>query len=394
MSGMAKLVHAAFFTYLLSYALPAVVIAGDFTFGFLAAFLSFIGSFIGLVNGGDLERGQVPACFCGAVANLLMFAGYVCYHLRRFSKKSRFFCSVASLLAGGAAVCALGAAVFLATGSESFVPLVGFFVWLASMVIISFAYFKLGLTVKCEPDTPTHDDPTMQIKCSGIPEEPVHSMVIPEKGPTKRPHWLIWAIPILVLVLIIVLAGNMFLQHQHMMEVDERIINEVENALILKLRSLPEDDDITQKYGKFIKLSNVHWDRPGYAFQLIIRLDWSATAHFEKAQVHITLGIDKGETVEIERLRMGSAVQAGNTIFTLDGWAKHPDFLHDSQDRAPERDAADPDVDAELDVNTKSDVDPEKQAEAIAMIERLRGKVERDLKHPDQPVVEIRISHA
>ncbi len=139
---MAKLVHVAFITYLLSYALPAVVIAGDLAFGVLAAILSFVG-LIDLLNGGDLERGQAPACLLGALANVLMVGGYIGYHLRRFSKKSRSYCLVAAWLAGSAAVCALGAAVFLATGSESFVPLVGYFVWLASMVTISFAYCKL-----------------------------------------------------------------------------------------------------------------------------------------------------------------------------------------------------------------------------------------------------------
>ena len=47
-TGMSKLIHAAFVTYLLSYALPAVVIAGDLAFGFQAAILSFFGSYIGL----------------------------------------------------------------------------------------------------------------------------------------------------------------------------------------------------------------------------------------------------------------------------------------------------------------------------------------------------------
>ena len=84
---MARLIHAAFVTYLLSYALPAVVIAGDLAFGFQAAILSFFGSYIGLATAEQLERGQTPACLLGALANVLMVGGYVCYHLRRFSQR-------------------------------------------------------------------------------------------------------------------------------------------------------------------------------------------------------------------------------------------------------------------------------------------------------------------
>ena len=301
---MAKLIHAAFVTYLLSYALPAVVIAGDLAFGFQAAILSFVGSYIGLGTAEHLERGQTPACLLGALANVLMVGGYVCYNLRRFSKRMRPFCLVASWLAGSAAVCALGAAVFLATGSEAFIPSIGYFVWLASMIIMSFACWKLGKTVKCEPGAPPRDGLTTQVEGSSITEEPDRSTDIPAKRPPKLPHWLIWTIPSLVLGLIVVLTGARFLHRQHIRRVDERIVIEVEDALISKLRSLSEDDEITQRYGKFIELTNVSWDRPRYAWQLIVRLDWSATAHFEKAQARITLGIDRGETLAIERLEM------------------------------------------------------------------------------------------
>ena len=173
------------------------------------------------------------------------------------------------------------------------------------------------------------------------------------KRPPKLPHWLIWTIPSLVLGLIVVLAGARFLHRQHIRKVDERIVIEVEDALTSKLRSLPEDDEITQRYGKFIELTNVSWNRPSYAWQLIVRLDWSATAHFEKAQARITLGIDRGETLAIERLEMCPSEEwrrehpelAGELVLidgelwivneqskmrcTVDGWARHPDFLYD-----------------------------------------------------------------
>lgn len=350
---MAKLIHAAFVTYLLSYALPAVVIAGDLAFGFQAAIMSFFGSYIGLGGTAEhLERGQTPACLLGALANVLMVGGYVCYNLRWFSKRIRPFCLVSSWLAGSAAVCALGAAVFLATGNETFIPSIGLFVWLASMIIMSFACWRLGKTVKCEPGTPPRDDLTTHAEGSGI-TEPGRSTDIPAKRPPKLPHWLIWTIPSLVLGLIVVLTGARFLHRQHIRGVDERIVSEVEYALISRLRGLSEDDDITQRYGRFIRLDNVNWDRPRYAWQLIVRLDWSATAHFEKAQARITLGIDRGETLAIERLEMhpseewrrehpeldGELVlidgelwmmnEQGKVRCSIDGWARHPDFLYD-----------------------------------------------------------------
>ena len=147
--GTSKLVHAAFGMYLVSYSLPAVVIAGDLLFGFMATFLSFVGMF-----DWGLERGQAPACLLGALANVLMFGGYGYYNLRRFSWKLRHSYRMVSWLAGLAAVCALGATVFLATGSETFVPHVGHFSWLGSMIIMSFTCRKLEKTVNCESSGP------------------------------------------------------------------------------------------------------------------------------------------------------------------------------------------------------------------------------------------------
>ena len=72
-------------------------------------------SFVGMFDWG-LERGQAPACLVGALANVLMVGGYVCFNLRRFVRKLRTSLRMASRLAG------LGAAEFLATGSETFVP--------------------------------------------------------------------------------------------------------------------------------------------------------------------------------------------------------------------------------------------------------------------------------
>ena len=123
-----------------------------------------------------------------------------------------------------------------------------------------------------------------------------------------------------------------------------------------KLRGLAEDDDITHRYGRFIKLTDVSWNRPSYMWQLVVRLDWSATAHFDKAQARITLGIDQGETLAIQRLEMHPSEEllrrerpeiAGELVLidgelwcvdekhtskgrcTIEGRARHPDFLYE-----------------------------------------------------------------
>ena len=133
-------------------------------------------------------------------------------------------------------------------------------------------------------------------------------------------------------------------QRQRLREADEKIVTEVEDLLTSRLRSLGEQDAITQRYGKFIKLTNVHWDRPSYTWQLVVRLDWSATAHFEKAQASIYLGIDRGETFAIQRLEMFPTEEfrgertpvliedelwIDHSRCMIDGWATHPAFLYD-----------------------------------------------------------------
>jgi hypothetical protein len=160
-----KLAHWAFVLYVVSYALPAVVIAGDLCFGWLAALLSFFGLLIEFSEGG-LEGGQFPACLLGVLANVLMVGAYVCYNLRRFSKKLRPSYMVASRLAGMAATCALGAVVFLATGSESFVPRIGYFAWLASMMLMSFACRQLARVVQREPGAAPNGGPAAPVDSS------------------------------------------------------------------------------------------------------------------------------------------------------------------------------------------------------------------------------------
>ena len=149
--------------------------------------------------------------------------------------------------------------------------------------------------------------------------------------------------------------------------VDERIVQEVEQLLIQKLRDLPDDSAITQRYGKFQRLSEVRWNRPNYAWMLIVRLDFSAMAHFEKAQARLGLNISKAtpetpdEPPEIPdwspsetsvKLKMTPSpewmhenpknvgefkiidgvmwmIKNGQLQCTIDGWAYHPDFLYE-----------------------------------------------------------------
>ena len=145
-SGGARLVHVAFAAYWLSYAMPAIMLAGDHMFGFTAARLSLTG----LRLMGRLEAGQGPACLLGVLANSSMILGYAAFCWRRWSGKIGPY-RVASWLAALGAIFAFGSAVFLATGAEAFMPNIGYFVWLASMVVMSIACRNSGLKSRGRP---------------------------------------------------------------------------------------------------------------------------------------------------------------------------------------------------------------------------------------------------
>lgn len=201
-------------------------------------------------------------------------------------------------------------------------------------------------------------------------------------GHHQHARWTIWMGAGLALC-VMCLSVWSIVQRQHVRErrqriheLDERVAQDVEQALIAKLRGLTDADDITQRYGKFEKLTHVHWRRPNYFWQLVVRLDFSATAHFQKAQARVYLGIDKGgatppvdnlgreheadpsgahsQVVTISRLEMSPSEQwrrensasAGelkvinNELWRVDkysgrgpcvikGWANHPDFVYE-----------------------------------------------------------------
>jgi len=124
------------------------------------------------------------------------------------------------------------------------------------------------------------------------------------KRPSKLTRRLLWTTSSLALGLAVVLAGAKFFYSQYITEVDKRIVVEVTNALAVELQRLPEDDDIVQNYGKFIELTDARWNRRSDWEQVMKWIEWSATAHFEKAKARIELTIYKGKALTIRKLEM------------------------------------------------------------------------------------------
>ena len=352
---MAPLVHLAFLMYVLSYALPAVVIAGDTVFGFAAALFSFIGLGIAI----DLEGGQAPACLLGVLANVLMVGGYACYNLRPFSKKAIPTYLQEARLTQLAAVCALCALVCLEAGNEAFHSLVGCYVWLASMVTAAFACWKQqNAACRAADVQPLHALPTQGADSSPT-KQPGEAVETPIQRPLRGRRWLLWTVLSLVLVVstVFILGQHYYREHireQQLRAIDERIVTEVERELTKELRGLAKTHEIRQRYGKFIGLTNVRWSRPRYIGQLVVRISMSATVRFEEAQAKIMLGINKGDKLAIERLAMEPSAEwrrehaelaealvlvdnefwlvrqdgSGSTQSILQGWATHPHFSY------------------------------------------------------------------
>lgn len=136
------------------------------------------------------------------------------------------------------------------------------------------------------------------------------------------------AVAVLVLFLVSVGAWQAYEFHHRrwLHKLDMRIGQEIEQALDARLRSLGPSDEITNRLGPFARLTDVRIDRPDYMWMLIVRLDLTATAHFEKGQAQIMLGIDKGATKGITRLQYFEGVRPRHRI---EGWATHPDFYYD-----------------------------------------------------------------
>lgn len=134
------------------------------------------------------------------------------------------------------------------------------------------------------------------------------------------------AITVLVLFLASIGAWQAYEFHHRrwLHKLDTRIGQDVERALDARLRNLNVDNEIAIRYGDFVKLTDVRIERPGYAWMLIVRLDLTAIAHFEKGDIRVALGIDKGEFIGITRLKYCDSKPP-----CIEGWAKHPEFYYD-----------------------------------------------------------------
>lgn len=134
------------------------------------------------------------------------------------------------------------------------------------------------------------------------------------------------AITVLVLFLMLVGAWQAYEFHHRwwLHKLDMRIGQEIEQALDAKLRSLSPTDEITNRYGRFVRLTDVRIERPSYMWMLVVRLDLTVTAHFEKGQINVALGIDKGASIGITRLKYCDSAPP-----RIEGWANHPDFYYD-----------------------------------------------------------------
>ncbi len=135
-------------------------------------------------------------------------------------------------------------------------------------------------------------------------------------------------------------------------QTDRRIGVDIEAALTAHLSGLGPGDPVYDRYGSFTRLSNVSVTRPNYAWKLVERLDFSATAHFAHADALLSLGITHGSTPAITRLethpspqwraanpqQAGTLQKVGNELWqvapnsqsrcTIDGWAVHPSYTN------------------------------------------------------------------
>lgn len=134
--------------YLLSFALPVARIAGDLAIGAIAA----VACVLGLLSAasGHLENGQLPASLLGLIANGLMMSAILSYMVQFVGLRALPSYRFALRASGAAAGAGAGAAVALLFGSESFVPHVGYFVWVGSMLLMNFGCRGLERTLLAE----------------------------------------------------------------------------------------------------------------------------------------------------------------------------------------------------------------------------------------------------
>lgn len=119
--------HFALIAYLTAQLLPAFDLAGALMFGWMATFLSGLGSLMALEGSNFVhERGQTAACLAGALANISFVVALVAAYCGK---------TVRARVLGSCAVSAAVLSVLaLSFGSKSFLPNVGCGLWLAAMV--------------------------------------------------------------------------------------------------------------------------------------------------------------------------------------------------------------------------------------------------------------------
>ncbi len=144
-------------------------------------------------------------------------------------------------------------------------------------------------------------------------------------------------------------AASAHFRHVH--KTDEMIVAQIRELLTVHFENLPESDEIFVRYGRFQEFVDWKWRRPQYAWQLVERIDVTTIAKFEKADVRVGLGVSRGGAAKIVRLKMtpdqswesrdDTALEIENGEFwlireggyrsrsTIDGWAKHPDFIYE-----------------------------------------------------------------
>ncbi len=129
-------------------------------------------------------------------------------------------------------------------------------------------------------------------------------------GATHRRRWPIAVVVVLVVSVSAIIWGMQRAEQRRVQRAAAAqrfatVRKDILAILTHKLESLPDDDSIVQRYGKFQRLrepSDV--THPSYAWQLVERYCFSVVLEFENANAGLQLGITYGPAVEITRLTM------------------------------------------------------------------------------------------
>jgi hypothetical protein len=107
-------------------------------------------------------------------------------------------------------------------------------------------------------------------------------------------------------------------------------------ALTKKMESLPDDDPIIRRYGRFRHLRakyNISSPSYSYTWQLAESMGCGVLLEFEKGKAGLSLGITHGPVVDITQLDMSPSGHWASehpekdgwvTVPMIEGWATHP----------------------------------------------------------------------